>query len=266
MLWGLPKGLLGGMLEFWISLYKSYAKHFSKLCLSVAWSLLTRCSFAWSSEHYRAQKAVFFTYEVKEFKQFADNMIRSTVNEIKWTSLLARSLNLIAYISSSFPAHCSLGDWQVVLDKYFTSSSSHIVSLSGGECISLVDWFKSKEKKETEKEKKVYYVTSKSRIGRSVRLVIVKKSMTTNVSVILLLLDLSAAFETVDNNILLDLVTEVWYCWTYFGMVRMLSFWLSTDGTYKWLSVITKKPLMQCAPREVKSVFVISRHGWPLIN
>ena len=155
MLWGLPKGLLGGMLEFWISLYKSYAKHFSKLCLSVAWSLLTRCSFAWSSEHYRAQKAVFFTYEVKEFKQFADNMIRSTVNEIKWTSLLARSLNLIAYISSSFPAHCSLGDWQVVLDKYFTSSSSHIVPLSGGGCISLVDRFKSKEKKgHTEKEKK----------------------------------------------------------------------------------------------------------------
>ena len=152
--WGLPKGLLGGMLEFWIRLYKSYAKHFSKLCLSVAWSLLTRCSFAWSSEHYRAQKAVFFTYEVKEFKQFADNMIRSTVNEIKWTSLLARSLNLIAYISSSFPAHCSLGDWQVVLDKYFTSSSSHIVPLSGGGCISLVDWFKSKEKKETQKRKK----------------------------------------------------------------------------------------------------------------
>lgn len=56
------------------------------------------------------RKLSFFTYEVKEFKRFADNMIRPSVNEIKWTSLLARSRNLIVYISSSFPAHCSLGD------------------------------------------------------------------------------------------------------------------------------------------------------------
>lgn len=86
----------------------------------------------------RPRKLSFFTYEAKEFKRFADNMIRSSVNEINWTSLLARSRNLIVYISSSFPAHCSLGDCQVVWDNSLTSSSSHIVPKSGGGCVSPV--------------------------------------------------------------------------------------------------------------------------------
>ena len=97
-------------------------------------------------------------------------------------------------------------------------------------------------------------------------MVIVKKSMTTNVSVLLLLLVLSAAFETVDHNIILDRLSQ------RFGIVGHTLKWFACSladyqqTTYKWLSVITKKPLMRCAPREVKSVFVISRHGWPLIN
>ena len=56
-------------------------------------------SFLESPDNQRARKAVMVYMQDRGFNSFASYMIKLSVNETKWSSLLARSLALIFYIS-----------------------------------------------------------------------------------------------------------------------------------------------------------------------
>ena len=59
----------------------------------------TRGSFLESPDNWRARKAVLVYMHDRGFNSFASNMIKLSVNEIKWSSLLARTHALILFIS-----------------------------------------------------------------------------------------------------------------------------------------------------------------------
>ena len=52
-----------------------------------------------SPDNQRARKAVVVYMQGRSFNSFASNMIKLSVNETKWSSLLARAHALIPYIS-----------------------------------------------------------------------------------------------------------------------------------------------------------------------
>ena len=59
----------------------------------------TRGSFLESPDNWRARKAGLVYMHDRGFNSFASNMIKLSVNEIKWSSLLARTHALILFIS-----------------------------------------------------------------------------------------------------------------------------------------------------------------------
>ena len=59
----------------------------------------TRGSFLESPDNWRARKAGLVYMHDKGLNSFASNMIKLSVNEIKWSSLLARTHALILFIS-----------------------------------------------------------------------------------------------------------------------------------------------------------------------
>ena len=61
--------------------------------------LVTRGPFLESPDNKRARKAVVVYMQDRGFNSFASNMIKPSVNETKWRSLLARIRALILYIS-----------------------------------------------------------------------------------------------------------------------------------------------------------------------
>ena len=59
----------------------------------------TRGSFLESPDNWRARKAGLVYMHDRGFNSFTSNMIKLSVNEIKWSSLLARTHALILFIS-----------------------------------------------------------------------------------------------------------------------------------------------------------------------
>ena len=91
---GLPRNVKVANLPFLIGCSK-----FPLAARPIRSTVQTWGPFLESPDNLRARKAVVVYMQDRGFNSFASNMIKLSVNETKWSSLLARTCALILYIS-----------------------------------------------------------------------------------------------------------------------------------------------------------------------